>query len=200
VLGLARATPWAVLFGPARHEWAGSVPCSAGVVSPSGGPARPDYLLRLKRAGLKRAELERARAGPGRAAHLDIYSSIQYSSPVRLLPRQTSRHCFLSLAEIFSAPSSLPKLGSAWKLAIGRRTAFSSRTPRSSLCPPPMAAPWSRPQLGLLSIHGCARTSPSRPFRRARPGPGSGRARAQRHLHPQPSQVPSMAGAPVLDT
>jgi hypothetical protein len=68
VLGPARASPWAVLSGPARHGWAGSVPCSAGVGSPSGGTARHDYL-----AGLKRAGLERARAGPGRAARLDIY-------------------------------------------------------------------------------------------------------------------------------
>jgi hypothetical protein len=76
VLGLARATPWVVLSGPARHGWAGSVLCSAGVVSPSGGTAQPDYLLGLKRAGL-----ERARTGPGRAARLDIYMRHHVSVP-----------------------------------------------------------------------------------------------------------------------
>jgi hypothetical protein len=79
MLGLARATPWAVLSGPARHRWASSVPCSAGVVSPSGGTTRPDYLLSLKRAGL-----ERARAGLGRAARLDIYSCTQVHDFVSL--------------------------------------------------------------------------------------------------------------------
>jgi hypothetical protein len=92
VLGPARASPWAVLSGPARHGWAGSVPCSAGVGSPSGGTARHDYLAGLKRAGLKRAGLERARAGPGRAARLDIY---RYVAPCRV-PDPHARTFFFS--------------------------------------------------------------------------------------------------------
>jgi hypothetical protein len=67
VLGLARAPTWAVLSGPARHRWAGSVPCSVGIGSQSDGLARPGYLFRLKRTGLKRVGLKRARVGPGRA-------------------------------------------------------------------------------------------------------------------------------------
>jgi hypothetical protein len=70
VLELARAPSWAVLSGPAWHGWVGSVPCSVGIGSPSGGPARPGYLFGLKWAGLKRA-----RAGPSRAARLDVYTS-----------------------------------------------------------------------------------------------------------------------------
>jgi hypothetical protein len=41
VLGLGRASSWAGLSGPARHEWAFIVPCSDRRVSPSGGTARP---------------------------------------------------------------------------------------------------------------------------------------------------------------
>jgi hypothetical protein len=74
VLGLARAPSWVVLFGPARHGWVGSVPCSAGRISPSGVTARHDYLFGLIRAGLKWAGSERARAGSDRAARLDIYT------------------------------------------------------------------------------------------------------------------------------
>jgi hypothetical protein len=64
---------WAVLFGPARHGRAYTVPCSERGMSPSGGTAR----LRVgpNCVGLKRAGPSRARVGPGRAAHLDIYSS-----------------------------------------------------------------------------------------------------------------------------
>jgi hypothetical protein len=69
MLGLGRAPSWVVLSGPARHGWACLVPCSDGVASPSGGPARPGYHI-----GLKRPRLKRARAGPGRAARLDIYT------------------------------------------------------------------------------------------------------------------------------
>jgi hypothetical protein len=39
-LGLARATKWAVLFGPARHGRAYTVPCSGRGLGPSGGTAR----------------------------------------------------------------------------------------------------------------------------------------------------------------
>jgi hypothetical protein len=57
MLGLAQAPSWAMLSGPARHGWADSVPCSAGIVSPSGGTTQPGYLFGLIRAGLKRAWL-----------------------------------------------------------------------------------------------------------------------------------------------
>jgi hypothetical protein len=70
VLGLGRAPSWVVLSGPARHGWACVVPCSDGISSPSGGTTWPGYQFRLKRA-----ELKRARVGPSRAAHLDIYSA-----------------------------------------------------------------------------------------------------------------------------
>jgi hypothetical protein len=39
-LGLARATKWVVLFGPARHGWAYTVPCSGRGLGPSGGTTR----------------------------------------------------------------------------------------------------------------------------------------------------------------
>jgi hypothetical protein len=39
-LGPARATKWAVLFGPARHGRASTVPCSESYLGPSGGTAR----------------------------------------------------------------------------------------------------------------------------------------------------------------
>jgi hypothetical protein len=72
VLGLGQAPSWAVLSGPARQGWACLVPCSDGIGSPSGTTARPGYQFGLKRVGLKRA-----RAGPGRAARLDIYTRHQ---------------------------------------------------------------------------------------------------------------------------
>jgi hypothetical protein len=74
VLALARAPSWVVLSGPARHGWAGSVPCSAGRISPSGVTAWHGYLFGLIRVGLKWVRPERARAGPDHAARLDIYT------------------------------------------------------------------------------------------------------------------------------
>jgi hypothetical protein len=41
-LGLTRATKWAVLFGPARHDRVYTVPCSGRGLSPSDGTARHD--------------------------------------------------------------------------------------------------------------------------------------------------------------
>jgi hypothetical protein len=41
-LGPARATKWVVLFGPARHDRAYTVPCSGRVMGPSGGTTRHD--------------------------------------------------------------------------------------------------------------------------------------------------------------
>jgi hypothetical protein len=76
VLGLARAPSWVMLSGPARHGWPRLVPCSAGIIILLGGTARPSYLFRLIRAGLKRARLKRARAGLGHATRLDIYSHV----------------------------------------------------------------------------------------------------------------------------
>jgi hypothetical protein len=66
VLGLARAPSWVVLSGPARHGWAGSVPCSVGIGSPLDGTARPGLSIRAQ-TGL-------AWAGSSRVAHLDIYN------------------------------------------------------------------------------------------------------------------------------
>jgi hypothetical protein len=39
-LELARAAKWVVLFGPARHGRASTVPCSGSYLGTSGGPAR----------------------------------------------------------------------------------------------------------------------------------------------------------------
>jgi hypothetical protein len=56
------------------YGWPRSVSCSAGRISLSSGTTRHGYLFGLIRARLKRAGPERARAGPSRAARLDIYS------------------------------------------------------------------------------------------------------------------------------